>query len=89
MRSAQPETICQFEFVAEFRRLQVLAQVHEPLLQGEQRCGDCFSVGVGNVAPHGIRAGSETRHFAQGAAADGAEVLVVREFFFEQSAERS
>lgn len=84
-----PELIGLLEFVAEQRRAQIFAQEGEALLKGEQCALDGFGISVGDVAPHGIGAGTEARHLAQRAAAHVFELGCVADFFFKQSAERS
>src|SRR5580704_12712561 len=56
------------EFFAKLGRLQVFAQVCEALFEGVDGGSYGFGVGMRYVAPHGIGAGSEARHLAEGAA---------------------
>src|SRR5580658_6519441 len=76
------ETISQFELVAQFRRLEVFAEVGEPLLQGQQCLSDCFCVGMGNVPPHGVGACSQAGHLAEGPPTDGAQIRGVAKAVF-------
>ena len=87
MGSAQAKAIRQLEFVAELRRFQVLAQMSQTLLEREQSGRHSFCVCMRNIAPHGIWTGTEPCHFTQSASTDGAKILVVGEFVFEQCAQ--
>ena len=83
------EAVGLIEFVAELRGAQIFAQMSDALLERRERGLDCFSVGVGDVAPHGKRAGAEPRHLAECAAANIFQLWRVANFFFEQRAQRS
>ena len=85
---AQSEAIRQFEFVTEFRSLQMLAQVRQSLLKRKNRSSYRFRVCVCDIAPHGIWAGSQPRHLAQSPSADAAQVFVVGKLLFKQCAQR-
>ena len=41
-RSGQMQPVCLFEFAAQFRRLQVFANVRQPLLQLDKAFGNFF-----------------------------------------------
>ena len=81
------ETIGLFEFVAQFGRAQVFADVGEALFESLERGCDGIGVGMGDVAPHGKGAGAETRHLAQSAAADIFQFRSIADFVFEQRAQ--
>jgi hypothetical protein len=64
-----PETIGFFELVTQFGRAQIFADMGEVLFESLERGCNGVSVGVGDVAPHGKRTGSEARHLAKSATA--------------------
>src|SRR5437660_3869339 len=82
------ELVGALKLVAQTGRAQVLADIGQALLQLLERLLNIFRVGVGNVAPHGIRAGGDARHLAQGSAANAMQLGIVAELFFERCRER-
>ncbi len=84
----QAEAIGAFKFVAQLRGLEIFAYVGDALLERVEGTRDGLGIGVRDVAPHGKRAGPETGHLPQSAAADGEEISVGRKFIFEERAHR-
>jgi hypothetical protein len=77
---AQLKPVRVIKLFAQRRRAQVLANMRQPLLQPAQRALNIRGVGVRNVPPHGIRAGSNARHLTQRASADRMQIRIVSQF---------
>ena len=89
--AAGAEAVGQGELIAELGGAEVFADVLETLFQSEEGLGDGLGVGEGDVAPHAVGAGAEAGGLAEGAAADGGDLLaangVVAEGVFEERGE--
>src|SRR6185437_5556162 len=82
------EAVRLLEFVAKGRATQILANVLQALLEGEQRFFYGCCVGGGDIAPHRERAGAEAGHLAERASAYVFEFRRVADLFVEKGAER-